>query len=76
MNKRVSRFLKHRSLIPRERDTFLELTSDLAVQLADGPTGPYRFRLVELPCFEIPDGEQPQVGRPGQREHGRKGRDV
>jgi hypothetical protein len=47
---------------------FIELGSDLPIQLADGPAAAKRFALVVRPGSPIPHGQQANLVRPGKWE--------
>ena len=68
------RLLQHGGFVLRKRDAFVELAADLAVQLADGPARAESLGLVESPGLWVLDGEQPDVGGPGQGETGARSR--
>ena len=59
---------QHGGPVLGESRALVELGADLPVELADRPPAPQRLGFVELAGALVLDGQQPHVGRPGQRE--------
>ena len=59
---------QHHCLVPGEHGALVELAADLTVELAHRPAAAQGLRFVELARLRIALAQQPDIGRPGQRE--------